>query len=254
MSVRDTFRGLMPLVIAVGLLSAACSSGPSAEVVAFCDGYVEVQGLMTVGPDESDPTPWVEGLTGGLDEIESAAPEKVSAAVGRIGEALRGPVEALDEEAYFAATQSEGFLADVDAVNAFVGDECGLASVDVTAVDFAFEADLDDLVAGQTMFLFTNQGAELHEMVLIRINDGTTETVEQLLEMPEEEAETKTTFVGVAFAPPGGKNTMFADLDSGRYVILCFVPTGSTSFESAETAEGPPHFTHGMIKEFTVGA
>jgi len=60
------------------------------------------------------------------------------------------------------------------------------------------------------------------------------------------------TFLGVAFAPPGGSNTMFSDIEAGRYVMLCFVPTGATSFEDMESADGPPHFAHGMVEEFTV--
>ena len=253
MGANRTFKGLSAIVV-VGLIAAGCSSGPSAEVTAFCDDYVEVQGLMTIGPDDTDPMPWVEDLTAGLNGLEADAPAEIATAVEGMAGALLAPVEALDEEAYFAATESEEFVAHVDVINEYIGGECGFASVEVTAVDFAFEAELDDLAEGKTMFQFSNAGSELHEMVLIRINDDTTESVDELLELPEEEAEAKTQFMGVSFAAPGGESTMFAELDAGRYVVLCFVPTGSTSFEDAETADGPPHFTHGMMKEFTVEA
>jgi len=101
-------------------------------------------------------------------------------------------------------------------------------------------------------FDFSNEGTELHEMALIMINDDTTESIGELLELPEEEAEAKTTFIGVSFAAPGESDTMYADLEEGRYVVICFIPTGSTSMEEAETADGPPHFTQGMVQEFTV--
>lgn len=252
MGAKRRCSGWKVALVIVGLLVAACSSGPSAEVVEFCDDYVSVQGLMTMGPDETDPTPWVEDLTGGLEALREGAPSTVSVAVGNMADALAGPVEALDEEAYLALTTSDEFMDDMGVINRYVGEECGFGNVEVTAVDFSFEADLDGLETGRTMFQFANQGSELHEMALIRINEGTTETVEELLEMPEEEAEQKTSFVGVAFAAPGGGSTMFADLGAGRYVILCFVPTGTTSFEDIETAEGPPHFTKGMVREFAI--
>lgn len=240
------------VLLAVCVVVAACSGTPSAEVLAFCDEYVTVQGLMASGPDEADPMPWVEDLTGGLEGLKQGAPSTIAGAVGSMADGLLVPVQALDEEAYMALIASDEFNDDLGVVNQYVGDECGFGSASVTAVDFAFDADLDDLGTGLTMFEFNNDGAELHEMALIRINDDTTETVEQLLEMPEEEAEQKTTFIGVAFAEPGGESTMFADLDTGRYVVLCFIPTGTTSFEDIETADGPPHFAQGMVKEFAV--
>ena len=251
MGAKRTF-GLIAVLAILLAVAAACSSGPSTEVAAFCDDYVNVQGLMTIGPDEADPMPWVEDLTAGLEGIKDSAPSTIALAVDNMADALVVPVEALDEAAYQALTASEGFTDDVGVINQYVREECGFGAAEVTAVDFSFEADLDDLSVGQTMFEFSNDGAEVHEMVLIRINDDTTETVEELLALPEEEAETKTEFVGVAFAAPAGDSTMFADLESGRYVILCFVPTGTTSFEDFETADGPPHFTQGMVKEFTV--
>lgn len=252
MGAKRANAGTTVVLTAICVVIAACSGTPSAEVLAFCDDYVTVQGLMTVGPDEADPMPWVEDLTEGLEGLKQEAPSTISVAVENVADALVVPVQALDEEAYMGLTASEEFTDDLGVINQYVGDECGFGNASVTAVDFAFDADLDELETGQTMFEFNNDGAELHEMVLIRINDDTTETVEQLLELPEEDAEQKTTFMGVAFAEPGGESTMFADLEAGRYVVLCFIPTGTTSFEDIETADGPPHFTRGMVKEFTV--
>jgi hypothetical protein len=49
---------------------------------------------------------------------------------------------------------------------------------------------------------------------------------------------------------------MFVDLEPGRYVIACFLPVGATpeNMEALESGElqGPPHFTQGMLEEFTV--
>lgn len=240
------------LVLVVGMALGACSTGPSAEVEAFCDDYIEVNGLINTGPDENDPAPWVEGVTAGLEGLKSDAPSEISGAVDGMADALLEPVANLDEEGFFAATESESFLEDSAVVDGYIGDECGFNSVEVTAIDYGYEADLDAVAAGTTAFDFTNGGTELHEMALLRINDDTTETVEELLELPEEEAETKANFIGVAFAAPGEGSNMYADLEPGNYFIVCFIPTGTTSFEDFETAEGAPHFTQGMVQEFTV--
>jgi hypothetical protein len=47
-------------------------------------------------------------------------------------------------------------------------------------------------------------------------------------------------------------------LEPGRYAMVCFIPVGFTPEVAAEAAasgtepEGAPHFTEGMIAEFTV--
>jgi hypothetical protein len=240
------------LVLVFGLALGACSDSPSAEVSAFCDDYIEVNTLITTGPDETDPAPWVEGITAGLEGLKADAPSEISAAVNGMVDALLEPVANLDPEGFFAATESESFAEDSAVVDEYIGNECGFATVDVTAVDYAFDADLDAVEEGRTAFGFTNDGTEIHEMVLIKTNDDTTETIEELLELPEEEMQAKTTFLGVAFAAPGEESTMYADLEPGDYAVVCFIPTGVTSFDDFETADGPPHFVHGMFQEFTV--
>ncbi len=245
-------RRAIALTLVVGLVATACNGAPSAEVSAFCEDYVAVDNLMASGPDEADPAPWVEGMTTGLEGLKADAPSEVAGAVEGMADALLEPIANLDEDGFFAATESDAFVEDAAVVDEYLGAECGFETVEVTAIDYAFDADLDSIEAGTVVFDFSNEGTELHEMALIRINDDTTESVEELLEMPEEEVETKTTFMGVSFAAPGGGDAMYADLDAGRYVVICFIPTGSTSMEDAETADGPPHFTHGMLREFSV--
>jgi uncharacterized cupredoxin-like copper-binding protein len=132
----------------------------------------------------------------------------------------------------------------------WAGENCDVATVDVSAVDYGFEGLPDELSTGYTVVNFTNTGNEMHEMFALRYNDDTTETIDQLFELPEDEAFSKITPVNAAFAPPGASNTVSWNLtEPGRYAIVCFIPVGSV--DGAE-GEGPPHFTQGMIKEFTV--
>jgi hypothetical protein len=140
-------------------------------------------------------------------------------------------------------------------VDVFVADSCGYRTVEVSAVDYSFDTIPTSLPTGRTTFVFTNNGAEIHEMVVFRINDGVTETVDELLALPEDEAFEKVTFTGATFGVQRETDTETFELTPGRYVALCFVPIGTTAVEpdDGDVAEpGPPHFTEGMQAEFTV--
>jgi hypothetical protein len=69
--------------------------------------------------------------------------------------------------------------------------------------------------------------------------------------MDEEEASQRVEFMAATFAPAGETGTAAADLRTGDYAMVCFVPVGSEA--SGEPAgDGPPHFIEGMWASFTV--
>ena len=150
----------------------------------------------------------------------------------------------------------------------------------MTAQDYHFEGLPTSVPAGSSLTL-TNAGAELHEIILVRKNDGVTESFDELLALPEEEAFQKVTTAGVLFAAPGESASMGIDatgapapmesitlVDEGEYLAICFIPQGTTEMPdfSAEAPpssdpaaasaapQGPPHFLLGMKQEFTVAA
>lgn len=127
---------------------------------------------------------------------------------------------------------------------------CGVPILDVTAFDYGYEGFPTALEAGYTVVNFENTGEEIHEMFMVRINDDTAESIDQLLELPEEEIFSKIVPVNAAFAPAGGSGIASFDLGApGRYAIVCVIPVGSVG--DAE-GDGPPHFTQGMVQGFTV--
>lgn len=234
------------LSAAMVLAAAACSSGPSEEVSAFCDTFVEV--LAAFG-GEPDPT----AIGGLLDELDSTAPDALTDDVGTLTTAARSVLETGD----FALFESEEFVAADEAVDGYMVDECGFETIEVTAIDYGFENVPESMDAGTVAVEFTNDGTEAHELAVMRINDGVTESLDELLALPEEEVGSKVTFVGGDFAMPGGSATTFLDLDPGQYAFICFVPVGATpenlpALESGEFEGGPPHFTQGMVAQFTV--
>jgi hypothetical protein len=87
---------------------------------------------------------------------------------------------------------------------------------------------------------------------IVRKNDGVTESFEELLALPEEEAFTKVTSVGTGFAPPGESGYVLVDLAPGEYLALCPLPVGWVDMSGPPPEDAPPHFTEGMSNEFTV--
>jgi hypothetical protein len=114
-----------------------------------------------------------------------------------------------------------------------------------------------------TQLRFSNRGSEVHEMVVVRRNEGTTESWEELLQLPEEEALTKVTLIdGVVALPGQAGQGQIAIPQEGDYLVVCFIPQGTTSLQppgspapgASPVAAGPPHFTLGMWQQFTVTA
>lgn len=138
--------------------------------------------------------------------------------------------------------------------------------IEVTARDYEFEGIPDTVADGSTFSLTTEEG-EPHELVVIKLPDDETRSIEELLALPETEVEPL--FAGLQFvtiALPGTTDTPgvvepaggeAAVSGAGRYVYVCSFPQGTT-VEDIQNATGPlegdtpPHFTLGMSGEFTV--
>jgi len=161
-------------------------------------------------------------------------------------------------------------------------------TVEVGGIEYAYTGLPTSVPVGTTL-TFTNDGVEVHELVVNRLADGVTESFEELMALNES---------GVDLAAEGYIDTEFGErmllaasgqtaegaitLDQeGRYVALCFIPSG---LESAKLEElgvdistlgpdtdpatlspeaqafigevmgNPPHMALGMIQEFTVTA
>ncbi|MFZ5884209.1 MAG: hypothetical protein ACOYYI_10560 [Chloroflexota bacterium] len=118
------------------------------------------------------------------------------------------------------------------------------ADLSVNLKDFTFDMP-DSLPAGKVTIQITNDGPEPHEFNILKLEEG--KTAADVMAFLSGE-----TGGPPPFAPVGGANgidagvTEYAELDlaPGTYVAICNIPSPK--------AEGHPHFTLGMIKEFTV--
>ena len=99
--------------------------------------------------------------------------------------------------------------------------ECGYEQLEATGVDYEYEGIPDTVAAGTVAVTFHNEGEELHEIGLLRINDDVAMPVDELLMLPEEEAMTMASFTGAAFAEPGASDTTFLPNNSRRLLFTC---------------------------------
>jgi hypothetical protein len=94
-----------------------------------------------------------------------------------------------------------------------------------------------------------NTGEDAHQAVISRANDGVTQPYTEILELPTDQQLRLATPLGLVEADPGRSGTIFVRLTPGRYGAVDFLPQGSTS--SGTPGSGPPHYSLGMVGEFT---
>jgi hypothetical protein len=115
--------------------------------------------------------------------------------------------------------------------------------VEIRSRDYAFDAP-DTIAAGLTTLRLYNDGADIHHVWLVRLEEG--KTMNDLLAalqtshaLPEWAVD-----VGGPNLPggPGAYNDATLKLEAGNYVMLCVIPA----------ADGMPHVMKGMVRPITV--
>lgn len=178
-------------------------------------------------------------------------------------EAAGTTTEAAEEEEANAAEEPTSSLDDASDG----GLEDGV--LEVHLVDYAFEQLPESVPAGTRLTVVNDSEAELHELIAFPLPGEEERSVDELAALPMEVLEGL--FTGppttVLLAPPGGEQIDAVGdgtlAEAGRYVLMCFIPTGVDPEEylnAPETEEGPPdipgagppHFTQGMYAELVV--
>lgn len=115
-----------------------------------------------------------------------------------------------------------------------------VADAEVRLVDYDF--DLPDTIEGDTVLAVTNGAeAEAHELVIARL-DGDVGVDDVLAALHHDEPLPAVPLGGMQALPPGATQHLQLDLEPGRYVVLCAVPS----------PDGTEHYDAGMIEEVTV--
>ena len=218
----------------------------AADSAAFCDAYTEITILFSTAPDPA-------AIAANAEIIEASAPAEIASEITVMTDAVGAVLASNGED--FSAMEAPEFATAQGVVDPFVFANCDFdASLEVVGADYSFSGIPDTIDGGRVALLFTNEGAEAHEIAIMRRNDGVTESFEELLSLPEEQAMEKVTPVGGTFAPTTGTSGLLvADLEPGDYIAICFVPVGTVMADGEMTeGTGTPHFMHGMQQEFTV--
>ena len=241
--------GLAALGGCAALVLGACGDDDdaSADAAAVCEPYLGVTAQFNGEPDPATITPL-------LDAVDENAPEDLAEPLAVMTGAARQVVESGD----FASFESPEFAAAQGTVDPWMFEHCEFdQKEEVTATEYKFDGLPSELDTGTAAILLTNEGAEAHEMAIMRKADGVTQSWDEILALPQEEAQELVVQVGGAFAPnKDAKGLAVVDLVPGDYVVTCFVPAGTAVASDGTMTEGTgtPHFMHGMISEFTVTA
>jgi hypothetical protein len=114
----------------------------------------------------------------------------------------------------------------------------------INAVDFAFELPAT-APAGETNIVFTNNGEEPHELVMVGLSDEAP-PITELIELSEKKAEEFFTGPPVGSdgpIEPGESKEISAELQPGNYGLVCFVESKT---------EKQPHAFLGMVNSLVV--
>lgn len=141
-------------------------------------------------------------------------------------------------------------------------------TVEVVAVDFAFEGLPDTVAPGTKLSLVNEAETELHEVVAFRLPDDEERSIDEIAALPPEEMQQVLGEPVTVLLAPAGSEQVAAPVgdgtleEPGRYAIMCFIPTGVAAEEymaAAATSDGPPqveggppHVAHGMYAEVEV--
>lgn len=246
---------------------AGASTPPSSDAGGqdpYCAAHLALE-AATSNDDQSASDAAVEAA-------KAAAPPVVAAAIDVAVAESPGP-----EDSFPSPEFNEAYGTIVQ----YVRDHCGFNELSILAQDYSFGGIGGEVAAGPTVIELDNEGTEYHEIIMFRRNEGVTESVDELMALPDDEVFGKITFAAAATAAPGTIGYGVTDLTPGDYIGLCFIPQGSTPDAVAEMmAEssvpgdstmtmpagsepvgtdgggeggfGPPHFMLGMVVEFTV--
>ena len=182
------------------LLLTACGSDDNSSANAeACDAWIAadtaVINYLFTGEGDAD------SVNAALDATIAAAPDDLVDTMTELKSEAQPQLEDPESEA------SDRTLELYSDAIAWAGENCDVETLDVTATEYEYDGIPDELTTGYHVLNFSNEGKEQHEMFAFKINDGVTESLDEIFALPEEEIFGKITPVNAAFAPPGGSDT-----------------------------------------------
>jgi hypothetical protein len=232
--------------------TTATTEAPTGDTTGGTGGNEELCALATEMFNQETPPTAAQ-----LEQYKTLAPDDISDAVNTAADALIPAGE--DMVAFFNAFAEDDVEAAVEEIDAWETENCGIEHdpaempegssdeieddanrVDVVATDYAFDMPAT-VEAGRTSIVLTNEGAEAHFILIVKLAEGVTLEDAMAVEDPTGMIEGEW---DSGLAAPGGEDeeAITLDLEPGTYGALCFVPG----------PDGTPHAFMGMQQEFTV--
>jgi hypothetical protein len=243
--------------VAVGALVAAApavagaQTQPTPEVTAFCNAANKAD--KAVNKVESGGKPKqkdIQAADTALGEAESTAPPDIAPTVQAIVAAVRQGFQSGQDPFESDPSLQQTF----NQLQQYRYNSCGYQQLDVTGVEYEFQGLPKTVPAGNVAIKFTDNGAELHELDVVRVKGK--DSAKKLAGLSQKELAKKAEEVGGAFAQQGQTSYTIVDLTKpGRYAVLCHLPVGSTSEQAAEQAgkeHAKTHAQQGMYADLTV--
>ena len=240
----------------------AASTAPIFDPVGYCNASLAIE--VAPEPDIDFATATAEQMATGLkayatDMMLPLLEDVAKVAPPELGDALstfRTQFQKLADTGDPSVFGDPGFAAAEADAHTFDLATCNWNTVNVKLLDYAFGGAPSSLPAGVVNIEVTNAGKELHELAVLRRNDGVTQSFRDILQLPQDEAQELVSQAGAlqGAVEPSGSDYVVADLKPGTYAFVCFLPKGSTSPEAMDQAPSyaPPHAMLGMVHDFTV--
>ena len=191
-----------------------------------------------------------------LQRYQQLAPDEIADQVNQVAEALIA--DGGDPTSFFkiiAADNNEAAIAEIDA---WEEKTCGVphsadtalpdgasreldpdaTRVDVHTTEYAFH--VGDVAPGRTSFVLTNDGAETHEMLIVKLAQGV--TLDEAMQAEGGGGTVEESWTTNLAAPGGDDEVITFDVEPGDYGLLCFILN----------ADGTLHALLGMQHQFTV--
>ncbi len=249
---RDSAVGLG---LALAFSAAACggsgtSSGASATKSSadttgtFCATSLKIDRLATATNADSpaESKKFAAAVTPDVQTLQSITPDALAEPVAVLAKAV-----AAAAGGKAGALQSAGFQQASNQSEAWMHANCNYQNVGVTGVDYKYNGVPATAKTGKTSLAFKNATSmkEMHMALVVKPKKGVTQTLNQLLALPQDQVESKIDVIAAAVSPPGQTSGALLDLTPGTYFVLCSLPLGGKK-------DGAPHFTKGMSAAFTV--
>jgi hypothetical protein len=240
---------LVALPVVGALLNVAPAAAQTQSPQAFCAAGLKVDQAFAKIGDKGPTKKQAQELDRALGQAESTAPPEIAPDVQSIAGIIRSAAQSNQDP-----FENPTFEQNAAAIDQYRYNSCGYPQIQVTGIEYEFQGLPKTLPTGPVAFQFTDNGAEFHELEVVRLKSK--DSLKKIVGLSEKEQRKKVEEVAGTFASQGQTAYAFVDFSKpGRYGVVCHLPVGATSEQALEQAEkkhAKSHAQKGMYATITV--